>query len=276
MKTEKKEVKEIDVLRIVSGTVTYCVLGTRPLLMNRFAEKARQQILMPGRKKTQAERIFSLKHNVPYEFENSMYRTLDEKRKTRMVFPGRAFAQALADTALDIPGANKTQIQRLAGVTDVDIPIFGVPWLHMAMVRTADQKRTPDIRTRAIFPEWACYVTISFVKGLLTERSITNLFGAAGIICGIGDDRKQKGGDKGLFNCVENTNPDFQRIIKTQGTKAQDEGIKAMVPFDHDTEDLYAWYKSEILNREMSTKGDIVPLVRGNGSKRSGELVASR
>jgi hypothetical protein len=252
------------------------------MIMNRMSEKARQELLLPGRKKNMAERSVTLKHNPPEEFRLSAYRTLEQGSPTRIIVPGGSFASALADAALDTPGATKAQMQRLTRVPDINVPLYGLPELFMAVVRTAGINKTPDIRTRAIFKEWAAYVHVTYVKDLLTERSITNLFAAAGFICGIGDWRGQKGGSYGSFELVNEDNKDFQRIIRTMGKSAQDKGLKEEHPYDYETEELLSWFRSEMIIREKQGSKEIdgIPVFK-NGRKptvkvetENGELVA--
>ena len=231
--------------------------------MNRMPQKARQELLFPARKKNQAERAMTLKHNPPEEYRLSAYRTLKPNSPTRIIFPGNAFASVIADTAIDIPGATKAQIQRLTKVESHNFPIWGIPRLRMDVVRMAGINKTPDIRTRACFAEWAAYVQISYVKGLVTERSVSNLFAAGGVLNGIGDWRHQKGGLFGEFRTVDESNKDFQRIIKTQGKHAQDEALANPVCYDPDTEELYNWWKAELVIREQLSEDDKPEVRRG-------------
>lgn len=272
MKPKAKQEKQvIDIVKIAMGRLNFCVLGTSPLVINRLAEKARQELLFPARKKNSAERAVTLKHNPPEEYRSSIYQTLDDAAPTRIIFPGSAFASVIADTAVDIPGSSRAQMERLTRVADLNVAIFGVPRLYMAVVRTLGMNKTPDIRTRALLPEWACQVQVTYVKGLVTERSVTNLFAAGGTIGGIGDGRGKMG--FGQFRLVQATDKDFQRIIRTQGRKAQDEAIENPVPYDHETEDLYSWFQEELVIREKLGEDESAPLVRSGNNEPVEELV---
>ena len=69
----------------------------------------------------------------------------------------------------------------------------------MGGMRSADMKKTGDVRTRTEFPEWATSVTIGFIRPELTETSVQTLALARRqrMIAGIGDSRQEKG--KGSF-----------------------------------------------------------------------------
>jgi hypothetical protein len=238
--------------------------------MNRMAEKAQRELLFPGAKKNRAERSVSLKHDPIQEFRGSIYQTRLDSAPARVFFPGSAFASCISDCAVDVPGASRAQMERLCRVTELNVPFFGIPKLFMAVVRTAGMSRTPDIRTRAIFEQWACRVYVRYVKGLITERSVTNLFIAGGIIGGVGDGRGKMG--FGGFALVPANHKDFLRILKTQGRAAQDKAIAAAEPYDTEnteTRDLLEWFKAERVLREKDQDEPLMPLIRASGD---GEL----
>jgi hypothetical protein len=120
----------------------------------------------------------------------------------------------------------------------------------MAVTRSADINRTPDIRTRAILPEWACELSITFTTSVLRESSIVNLLSAAGVQSGVGDWRQEKGsGSYGSFRLVNKTDPDYIRICKTQGRAAQQEAMDNPVAYNDETAEMLAWFDVEIKRR---------------------------
>ena len=87
----------------------------------------------------------------------------------------------------------------------------------MAIVRSADMNRTPDVRTRAILPRWACQITISYAIPLLKEAQITNLLAAAGFTVGIGDYRQEKGkGSYGQYSLVAPDDANYRDIMENE------------------------------------------------------------
>jgi hypothetical protein len=246
----KKREATIVVNEIRMNEVGFCVLGQSPMIMHRYLLKAWQELLLPSRRKTAAERDRALKHDPFAEFRGAVYRNRDSNTASLIHVPHGAFHGALASAAIDIPGATKAKMERLTSITDVTVELFGIPHIFCAMVRNSDQNRTPDVRTRPIFPEWACRVTIQYVKDLLTERAIGNLFGAAGTIVGIGDWRPQKGGPYGRWRVVQENNADFRRIIGKQGRNAQVAALQSPSYYDDDTKELLEWFQQEIRVRE--------------------------
>lgn len=242
--------KEIDVIRVTHNEVTFCVLGTSPLILNRMSEKAKHELLLP-RKKSKAERESTLKHNPYAEFRASAYRSGDPKTPTLLLAPGNCFKAAIRGAALDMPGsASKAQIGRLCYVVGEYLPIFGVPKLFMSVVRSADMNKTPDIRTRVIVPEWAAIVKVRYVSPNLKEGAVANLFAGAGITQGVGDWRTEKGkGDYGQFALVAKDDEDFVRIMKNGHRKAQEAALREPTPYDAETAELLSWFNTETTKR---------------------------
>lgn len=253
-KAAKKTTQEqIEVSEIHMREIRLNVLGTSAMIMNRFAQKAWQELLFPSKQKNRAALEQNLKHDPLAEFQGALYRNRD-KSKALFHVPNMSFHGALSAAALDLPGAKKAQIERLTRITDVNIELFGVPQLFMAMVRNSDINRTPDVRTRPIFPEWACTLHVRYVMDILSEKTVVNLMGAAGVIVGIGDWRGAKGGPYGAFKLVGDNDADFKRVVRTQGWEAQVKAYAKPQYFDANTEELMTWFEAEVLSREMSDK----------------------
>lgn len=245
------EAIEVEPLRV--GSMQVWIKGITPLICNRLAAKARRELLLPKGRKSKADKEQSLKHNPVAEYRDSMS-VRAGVGPTRIVFPSPAVKGSMATAALETKGTNKTQIGRLVRVAGYSLDVYGVPELFMAVVRSADMNRTPDIRTRAILPEWCMSVTIQYVKPQMTEKAIMQLLANGGIIIGVGDFRQEKG--KGDFGCYEVvTEADCKDIIKNGGTKQQDEAIKNPRCFDSDTEELLGWFQEEV---KVRGKGELV------------------
>lgn len=248
-----KKDTEIQILEINTGRLDFCVLGKTPLILNRMSEKAQRELLLPRGRKNAAEKAASLKHNPLEEYRASVYRDPDESAPTYLLMMATAFKGALRSAAMDLPGSSKSQIGRLTFVEGQWVPIFGVPQIFMSVTRSADMNRTPDIRTRAILPEWACRVSITFVKPILRDQAVANLFAAAGITMGVGDFRPEKGkGNYGQFELVSEDNEQFQRIMKL-GRADQVAAMEEPEPHDAETEDLLSWFDVEVRRRGFKT-----------------------
>ena len=250
MATKKTDVTtEVQIMEIGTQSITFCVLGRTPLIFNSMSAKAMRDLLLPKGKKTTAEKASTLKHDPVSEYRNSMYK-MGDGNATRLYIPASAMKKAAMTAALDLPGAKKTEIGRLLWVEGDKIPVFGEPKLFMTVVRSADMNRTPDVRTRAILPEWAAQFTVTFNTVKLRSAAVSNLFAAAGVTSGVGDFRQEKGaGNFGQFSLVDPGNAKFKALLAGYGAKTQDAAIQKPECWDAESEELLAWYHEEVARR---------------------------
>jgi hypothetical protein len=249
----KKKEATIEVLELKTKTLDVHIVGDTPLVYNAMSRKVREGLLFPAQKKSRAVLNTTLKHDPIREYRESVYRSISDDTETLLVFPGGGLKKAIAQAAIDIPGAAKAQIGRLSWVNEWNVSIWGIPQLLMSVVRMADVARTPDVRTRAVLPEWGAKFSITFATPQLNETTITRLTAAAGIIVGVGDWRTQKGsGNFGQFRIVDpKKDAQWKRIIKTGGREPQVAALENPTCFDHETESLLEWFKAEAARREF-------------------------
>ena len=206
---KKNETSEIVVAAIEMKPIVVNIIGTSPLYCHRMGAKAKQTLLLGGKKKTAAEKL-ELKHHPLDEFQDSMEVDRNFHPNTAVHFPAMAIKSAMAESALVTSGIKATDVRRLVYIpsTSIRMPIFGYPLLKTDIVRSADINKTPDVRTRAYFPEWAATIEIHFARPQLSETSIMTLLENAGIAIGIGDFRQGKGkGSFGSFSVVDQKIP---------------------------------------------------------------------
>jgi len=247
---KKDDGNEVFITKVDQGVADFCIVGTAPLICNRMSSKVMQELLLPRGRKTAAEKAGSLKHEPLIEYRNSPYTSLDDTNPTRIQLLASMFKGAMKTAALDIPGAKKAQIGRLTYVESDRVNVYGVPQIFMSVTRSADMNRTPDVRTRAILPEWALRISIRFAQPIIKLQSVANLLAAGGITSGVGDWRVEKGsGGYGTYRIVSDDDPDFVRIVATGGRQAQDEALATPTAYDDETEELLSWYDVEAKRR---------------------------
>jgi hypothetical protein len=265
VQTKAQKDVELDVKPLDEGMIACAILGTSPIILYRMSEKGARELLFPAGRKTVADRAATMKHDPIAEFKSSPYtRDFGETYLTHL---GTAFKGAISGAAIDMPGANKAQIGRLLQVEDEFVPIYGIPKLHMAIVRSADINHTPDVRTRCVVPEWASYITISFVRPLLNEQTVATLLHAAGIIQGVGDFRPGKGkGTYGRFRIVRTNDPDWVRITKGSSPEMQRQAMKDAVPYNAEAAELLAWFKEAKIRRNKApSAAEVVEQAEASG-----------
>lgn len=125
------------------------------------------------------------------------------------------------------------------------IDLYGTPQIMLSITRCADISHTPDVRSRAILPRWACRVRINYASPAINDTAVANLAAAAGITAGIGDWRVEKGsGNYGQFMIVSPNDKTFLSIMK-EGRREQDAALLNPVAYDDESRDLLTWLETE-------------------------------
>jgi hypothetical protein len=244
----------VEISAILTQSITFNILGLTPLILNRQSEKAKRQLLLPALPTNKAQRTQTLKHDPIEEFRASPYISKrDPTAPTWLHLPSGMFKKCIAQAALDIPGASKAQIGRLVSLQSTVIHVWGIPHMKADMVRQAGIAKTPDVRFRACLPEWATTVTYTYIPSIISPNSIANLVMAAGVICGIGDYRVEKGaGDFGQFRIATDDDDDWHRIVATGGRAVQQAALETPIFYDEDTQELMEWFDAEIDRRRRT------------------------
>lgn len=269
MKPKTVVESEVKIDEINLSVMEFCFVGVSPLVPHAVSFKSKGQLLYPSKKKNQAEKDSSMKHEPYEEFRDAAYKFRGDDHPTRLYMPGGAFHGAMSNAAIDMVGAKKAQIGRLTNVVGDKINVWGVPKIICSIVRSSDMARTPDVRTLPILPRWCGRVTIQFVGSLIKPASIGNLLGAAGVIIGIGDGRPEKGKlSFGKFRICESTDPEFVAVMKAGGRKPQDEALDDPQFYDAETEEILSWFTAEIGRRVAAPAKE---RARTNGRSKRGE-----
>lgn len=189
---------DIQIDKIGTEELRIPIVGTTPLIMHRFSEKARKQMLdaMQGRKSPKVPK------DPKAEYEDSIY-WLDD---TRAGFPAIAFKAATVGAARFYGNSVKmTELRQSMfftgelGKSDTQmmVPIEGEPVMREDVVRVG--RGGADLRYRAEFTEWSTTLTIIYVKAMLTRESVLSLVDAGGLGVGVGEWRPEKSGDFGTY-----------------------------------------------------------------------------
>lgn len=179
---------QIQPLRLEKLTLT--LMGTTPLIVHAWSEKAKQMMLDKQMKKAAKGKEAK---NPQQDFEQSLYPTAQDGTHQ---FPAVAFKAAAVRAGTDA-GYKMTDLRRAFHIDTEFVPITGQPKSREDMVRIG--MGTADIRYRAEFPEWSAKVEIVFNAATISADQIVNLFEVAGFGVGIGEWRPEKNGQYGRF-----------------------------------------------------------------------------
>jgi hypothetical protein len=246
----KKAETEITIPPIHRGVLRLRIIGQTPLFMNRMAAKAKQQLLVGGRKKTAADKA-KIKHDPVAEYRDSMERFPGDE-PTCLAMRVVALKAAMCTAALETAGITKTSAQRLLFMPGDLVPLYGTPQLRMDVVRSADINRTPDVRTRAFLPKWGAEIEVQHILPQLPVSSVLTLAANAGVLVGIGDFRQEKG--KGAFGSfrvlsADQDDDEWDELVSEHGASAQRRAIDEPEYADDDTSDLMEYFGEEAARR---------------------------
>lgn len=191
--------KTAELQKIKVETATIRIKGLSPLIMHRWSEKARREMLDKQMKKTVKKEAKSPEE----QYEASVY-YLDDKR---LGFPADAFKKAMirgakqiglvmtdARTSFFVHGEYCTRDDREL------VPIKGEVNPREDMVRL--NGATADIRFRGQVVGWEADLNISYNSSITSFDQIVNMLHAAGYGVGVGEWRPEKDGTFGRFEVV--------------------------------------------------------------------------
>lgn len=186
----------IAITKIGTETLRVPLIGTTPLIVHRFSEKAKRQMLdnMQGRKSPKTAK------NPEAEYEAAFYRLADGG----FGFPALAFKAATVGGARFYSGVTMTALKQfmfIHGEVGDDgralTRIVGDPVMREDVVTVG--RNGSDLRYRPQFSTWSATLTVRYVTSALTQGSVLSLIDAGGMGVGVGEWRPEKDGDFGTY-----------------------------------------------------------------------------
>lgn len=213
MSTVKKEEK-IELKNVVVKSMQITIVGDSPLLMRRFSEKAKQQLLDIQTKKAKttkeirdpwADMIDGLNWLTPMP-ENKTEELFNEAlaNGAKFGFPAVGLKQSAISAAYRAGlSKNKVELQGLFHIPDEFIVIEGVPEMREDYVKIP-KTGAADLAFRGEFKQWKSTFTINYIDGIYSIEQIINFINLGGFTVGIGEWRPEKGGSFGRFHVASN------------------------------------------------------------------------
>lgn len=192
--TEPQAIVAID--RIAAETLSVPLLGTTPLIVHRFSEKAKRQMLdaMQGRKSPKQAK------DPEADYLGAFYRFEDGGTGIPVI----AFKAATVGGARFYHGVTMRELKQflfMRGEVGVDgqslARIEGEPRMREDVVRVG--RGGTDLRYRPEYPEWRTTLTVTYVTSALTRNSVLSLIDAGGMGVGVGEWRPERDGDFGTY-----------------------------------------------------------------------------
>lgn len=189
---------QVSISKIGTETLRVPLVGTAPLIVHKFSEKSKRQMLdaMQGRKSPKQPR------DPEEDYRAALYLHDDDGYG----FPVIAFKAAAVSACRFFGKAMPMTLARQCIFFDAELSkrdgqklarIVGEPHMREDVVRVG--MGGTDLRYRPEFTEWQTDVEITFVKSMLTRESVLSLIDAGGMGVGVGEWRPEKKGDFGTY-----------------------------------------------------------------------------
>lgn len=186
----------IQITTIGLETIRVPIIGTAPLIVHRFSEKAKKQMLdnMQGRKSPKQPK------DPQAEYEAAFYRMKDGKPG----FPAIAFKASTVSGARFYSGVTMTALKQflfirgeVGGDGRMLTEIVGEPRMREDVVTVG--RNGSDLRYRPEFLDWSVTLDVTYATSALTRGSVLSLIDAGGLGVGVGEWRPERDGDFGTF-----------------------------------------------------------------------------
>ncbi|GHU70524.1 hypothetical protein FACS1894184_16100 [Clostridia bacterium] len=203
-----KDVITVNRIELLQASVH--LIGSSPLIISKFSEKAKKQMLEDMQKKPKRPREIRNPwedaiqgtywlEGAPTEYTQEAYQSAVENG-AKCGFP------AVGVKASACSGAYRNKISKdkvsLYGMFHIVggeyVEIEGIPEMREDTVRLAMNKT--DLRYRTWFRKWETRFEIVYNKAIVTYEQILSYFEAGGFAVGLGENRIEKGGIYGGYH----------------------------------------------------------------------------
>lgn len=180
-------------------------LDGSPIVLHRFSEKAKKQMLDVMLTKKKAKELRGLK-DPNQEYEDSMYRLPDG----RPAFPADGF-KACAVRGGKAAKMVMTDLRGAFFIKGVYSPADGRDLVPLEPVDCEVEPRedvvhlsngSTDLRYRGQIRKWRATMRVDYNSGTISPEQIINIFEAGGFGVGVGEWRPERSGSFGRFHVV--------------------------------------------------------------------------
>ena len=188
----------IEIPRIQVEYFQIRLVGDSPLIVHKWSEKAKKQMLD---KQMKVAKTAKEAKDPERDFQDSLYHHPDGGYG----FPSVAFKNAAVSACRFTDGTRMTTARGAFHVQGEFVKIEGGdPIPREDMVRIG--RGVAGLRYRGEFTDWSTVVRLSYNKHALSKEQIVNLFNLAGFGVGVGEWRPEKNGQFGRFHVATEGN----------------------------------------------------------------------
>ena len=186
--------EEVVTSPIQVATMSLNIRGDTPLLMERFSDSTRTQLLerVTGKGKEKKKN-----RDMDAEVREKIHLTEDGKPG----FPAAAFKRAMVEAAVYVNGMDKKRAKGSFFIMGNIIPIHAKRMVvNKVLGRDSGINRAPREIWRPEFQNWTTKLLIRFNASQITPSNIVELAKLAGFHIGVGGWRPQCSGSYGMFS----------------------------------------------------------------------------
>lgn len=211
-KAEEAQAVAFELPKIDVRMITVEVVGDSPLVVHKWSEKAKKEMLDKQMKKASKgkeakdpemdyyESMYWL-NDMPEEPTKADYEKALKSGKARFGFPSIAFKACAIDAGYQQGAiAKKTTARGAFHIDDEFVEIKAIPQMREDMVQVGGISKVADIRYRAEFPNWRATITIKYNATAISPEQILNLLNLGGFANGVGEWRPSRDGNFGRFH----------------------------------------------------------------------------
>lgn len=192
---EKKEQQlEITVPKLNLGMLKVQIKGKTPLLMDKFPEDVREQILDKQTGKTQGKKQI---RNMDLEYEKSFHKLPNGN----VGFPAQGFKSAMIESTSFV-GSRDFSKKLLKGIQIVNSEGNDlIPITHKKIGKLKHYPKAGNTKISPMLEDWECELVIQYDQNNISPQDLVNLLNYAGFYYGIGiwSPRAKCGGKYGMY-----------------------------------------------------------------------------
>lgn len=203
-KKNEEELIGVQIPAIEKKRIAVKVIGDSPLIVHKWSEKAKKEMLDKQMKKASKGK----EAKDPWmDYCSSMYwldgmpekPTEEDVAAARFGFPATAFKACAVDAGYQQGAISKKTTARGAfHIMDEFVEIEGYPNMREDMVKIG--MGTADIRYRGEFKKWSAVLNIVYNPNAISAEQIVNLLNLGGFSNGVGEWRPSRDGSFGTFH----------------------------------------------------------------------------
>ncbi len=195
-KVEDKKASKIEMVvpKLNIGMVSVKIKGTTPLLMDKFPESVRQEILDKQLGKTKGKKKI---RDLDWEFENAIHRISDKV----IGFPAQGFKSAMVESTSFV-GSRDFSKKLLKGIQIINSEGNDlIPITYKKLSKLKHYPKDSNTKISPMLEDWECELVIQFDQNNIAPNDLVNLLNYAGFYYGIGvwSPRAKCGGKYGMY-----------------------------------------------------------------------------